>query len=37
MVDGVTLEAGLLVLQHVEEELEHGSEPAIILLLLTAD
>ena len=37
MVDGVTLEAGLIVLHHVEEELEHGSEPAIILLLFTAE
>ena len=37
MVDGVTLEAGLTVLHRVEEELEHGSEPAIILPLLTVE
>ena len=37
MVNGVSMEAGLIVLQHVEEELEHGSEPAQILPLLTAE
>ena len=37
MVNGVSMEAGLIVLHRAEEELEHGSEPAIILLLLTAE